>query len=125
MWRVPILLMSLAMTSSCSPALSQALLGVKWVHSYEEDTDSIRVYRKDTYDFPPSRGRYAFHLKPDGTYEAFNIGKTDKIEPATGHWKTIDESTFEVSFPGEPDKNFRLKILERDAKRITCQVKHR
>ena len=26
-----------------------------WIHSFEEDTESEQVYRRDSYPFPPSR----------------------------------------------------------------------
>ncbi len=33
---------------------AQNLVGT-WMHSFEEDTDSEQVYRRDSYPFPPSR----------------------------------------------------------------------
>jgi len=37
-----------------------------WVHSHEEDSDEEMVFRPAAYEFPPSRGRRSFELKPDG-----------------------------------------------------------
>ena len=37
-----------------------------WIHSYEEDTEDVRVYRPRSYDFPLSRGRTGFEIKKNG-----------------------------------------------------------
>ena len=33
-----------------------------WTHSREEDSEGIKVYRPNEYNFPPSRGREGFEL---------------------------------------------------------------
>jgi hypothetical protein len=57
-----------------------------WVHSHEEDTPNALVYRPDTYKFPPSRGRTALELHPDGTYVGADIGADDRPTRTTGNW---------------------------------------
>jgi hypothetical protein len=45
-----------------------ARLHKRWLHSYEEDTETEAVYRPESYAFPPSRGpRPGFELRPDGS----------------------------------------------------------
>jgi hypothetical protein len=58
-----------------------------WVHSHEEDTNAEVVFRPESYEFPPSRGRFSFELKEDGNLVRFGIGPTDKATPTGGSWK--------------------------------------
>ena len=60
----------------------------RWVHSHEEDTDDELVFRAadSGYAFPPSRGREALELRPDGSYGGTVPGPADKPEPAEGKW---------------------------------------
>jgi hypothetical protein len=37
-----------------------------WVHSWEEDTEDVAVYRPSDYQFPLSRGRDGFEIKKNG-----------------------------------------------------------
>jgi hypothetical protein len=63
------------------------LLRRRWVHSHEEDTEKEMVFRPDTFDFPPSRGRVAFELRQDGTFTDRGIGPTDRPDEAGGTWE--------------------------------------
>jgi hypothetical protein len=65
------------------------LLG-HWVHSHEEDSGDVRVYRPADYDFPPARGRRGFELKPDGELLVYGPGATDRPEAATGRWSSSE-----------------------------------
>jgi hypothetical protein len=62
----------------------------RWVHSHEEDTDREMVFRPAEVELPPSRGRVAFELRPDGTFVESGIGPTDRSEPASGRWQLED-----------------------------------
>jgi hypothetical protein len=66
--------------------LDLALVQKPWVHAHEEDTDSELVYRLASYSFPPSRGRSALDLRPDGTYLESSPGPTDRPEQTSGTW---------------------------------------
>jgi hypothetical protein len=57
-----------------------------WVHSHEEDSGDVRVYRPAGYDFPPARGRRGFELRPGGELVLYGPGATDRPEAATGRW---------------------------------------
>jgi hypothetical protein len=61
-------------------------LAGRWVHSHEEDGDGELVFRPADYAFPPSRGREAFELRPDGSYTGSVPGPADKPEPTEGQW---------------------------------------
>ena len=64
-----------------------ARLQKRWLHSYEEDTETEAVYRPGSYSFPPSRGpRPGFELRPDGSCILFGIAPTDAPTTETGRW---------------------------------------
>ncbi|MBI1816203.1 MAG: hypothetical protein HYR72_14595 [Deltaproteobacteria bacterium] len=67
--------------------LSPDLLHQHWVHSHEEDTDTEKVFRPATFQFPRARGRASFELKPDGTLRENVPGPTDRREERSGTWK--------------------------------------
>jgi hypothetical protein len=78
----------------------------RWLHSHEEDTDDELVFRSATagYAFPPSRGREALELHPDGSYTGTVPGPTDKPEGQSGSWAlekgnrlTLGTRTLEVT----------------------------
>lgn len=57
-----------------------------WIHSHEEDTDTEMVFRPADFDFPLSRGRSGFELKPNHKLVEINIGSTDRPMEETGSW---------------------------------------
>src|ERR1043165_1070538 len=63
------------------------LLEKRWVHSHEEDSDTEMVFRPDTYNFPRSRGRAAFELKPDHSLVESGIAPTDGPQISEGKWE--------------------------------------
>ncbi|SRR5712692_9407590 len=63
-----------------------SLLG-SWLHSHEEDTPTTTVYRRAGYNFPPSRGRKGFELRPDGSLTEKGIGPTDRSVHSAGKWQ--------------------------------------
>jgi hypothetical protein len=58
-----------------------------WLHSHEEDTETETVYRPADYDFPLSRGRSGFELKPDNKLNEINIAPTDGTTEEEGSWQ--------------------------------------
>ena len=72
------------------PEFEPRLLHRRWVHAHEEDTDREMVFRPAEVELPPSRGRVAFELRPDGTFVESGIGPTDRSEPASGRWQLED-----------------------------------
>ncbi len=59
-------------------------LAGRWVHSHEEDSGDEMVFRPADYAFPPSRGREAIELHPDGSYTGSVPGPVDKPETTGG-----------------------------------------
>lgn len=73
--------------------ITPEILYQHWVHSHEEDTDTEMVFRPATFNFPRSRGRKAFELKPDGSLVEIGIAPTDRRQETTGTWKLEDDDT--------------------------------
>jgi hypothetical protein len=62
---------------------TERILRPCWVHSHEEDSDEEMVFRPAAYEFPPSRGRRSFELKPDGILAEGGIGPTASFSAGT------------------------------------------
>jgi hypothetical protein len=60
----------------------------RWMHSHEEDTGDLRVYRPADWDFPPARGRRGFDLRPGGELVVYGPGATDRPEATIGRWES-------------------------------------
>lgn len=56
--------------------LAKRLVGT-WRHSHEEDTETEAVYRPDSFDFPPSRGRTGFTFRADHSCTYIGIAARD------------------------------------------------
>lgn len=70
----------------------------RWLHSFEEDHDGIRVYRPDTYPFPRARGRGGIEFSPEGKFVDWGPGRADAPEPTDGVWVSgAQPERFEVS----------------------------
>jgi hypothetical protein len=96
--------------------IDPAVLSQKWVHSHEEDTADEMVFRPASHPFPPSRGRKAFQLDPDGRLLNFAIGPDDRTFENEGRWQ-LDSSnklTLEPANAGATTSVMRLLHVDRD-----------
>jgi hypothetical protein len=93
----------------------------QWVHSHEEDTESGMVFRPASFPFPPSRGRTAFTLKPDGSLVEIGIGSTDRRQESQGTWKLEDDNS--LSFYGKAGTKPKrtMKIVSLDKERLVVK----
>ena len=82
----------------------------RWVHSHEEDTDSEMVFRPASFEFPRSRGRASFELRPDGTLTKAGPGPADRPRETSGRWKLDADGTltFDMDSPSEPSRAMRI-----------------
>ena len=62
----------------------------RWLHSFEEDTETEAVYRPATFAFPLARGRNGFELGLDDSCLYLGIGATDRTEELAGNWELAD-----------------------------------
>jgi hypothetical protein len=74
-------------------------LSRQWVHSHEEDGPDTLVFRPETYDFPLSRGRKAFNLLPDGTFQGGVPGADDRQVLTQGRWQ-VQGRQLSLTSPG-------------------------
>jgi hypothetical protein len=71
----------------------------RWIHSNEEDSGDISVYRPDSYDLPPARARHGFELTADGRFVELGPGPTDALQAiGEGHWRMDHPQRLHVSF---------------------------
>ena len=78
-----------------APPLPPELWG-HWVHSFEEDTATSRVYRPRSYEFPLARGREGFELRSTGEYVRYDIARRDGNVAMQGSWKRVGPAKLEV-----------------------------
>jgi hypothetical protein len=81
----------------------------QWTHSHEEDEPEILVFRPASWNFPPSRGRRSFHLRPDGSLETGAPGPDDRTRVRNGCWRLLPGDILELIEPGNES---RLHIVK-------------
>ena len=84
-----------------------------WLHSHEEDTDEISVFRPASFQFPRSRGRRGFELHSDGTATIRQPGPTDRTELSNGKWGVTGRQ-LELSASGGGVQKLFIQSLEGD-----------
>lgn len=58
----------------------------RWVHSHEEGEGDRVIFRTSDFSFPPSRGRIAMILEPNGVAKIEYPGPDDRHATASGRW---------------------------------------
>jgi hypothetical protein len=91
----------------------KALVGVRWVHSHEEDHGDELVFRPSNHDFPLSRGRRSFELQPDGNLSAVMPGPADRGRSYGGRWSVVDDQ-LTLTPAAARDEVLRIKKVEPD-----------
>jgi hypothetical protein len=103
------------------PELPDNALQRRWVHAHEEDTDEEMVFRPEEHELPPSRGRFSFELRPDGTYSESGPGATDRPEDAEGTWSLEQEDRL-VLGPRSGERSGRvLRIAAAEPDRLVVR----
>jgi hypothetical protein len=93
----------------------------QWVHSHEEDTETGMVFRPASFAFPPSRGRTAFTLKPDGSLVEIGIGPTDRRLESQGIWKLEDDNSLLFYEKAGTKPKRSMKIVSLDKERLVVK----
>ena len=103
---------------SCS-AISQSskkeldpVIFQKWMHSYEEDTKDLKIYRPSSFDFPRGRGRSGMKFDKEGGFISYDIAPNDAPVQVSGKWHQISDGKLEVSFPSGEKEKFVIEIEE-------------
>ncbi len=93
-----------------------------WIHSREEDTEGVRVYRPSDYKFPPSRGREGFELKKNGEFIRYGIGPTDRPQKITGTWKAEGGNQIRVSFEAQKQDSYTMQVVSCDERLLKVRL---
>ncbi|GAB3828245.1 hypothetical protein GCM10028895_41490 [Pontibacter rugosus] len=103
----------MAVTCKKNDKLATELVGKTWLHSFEEDEDGIWVYRPNSFDFPPSRGRTGFSLEPGGVIKRYEIAPTDGLQEEEGSWEQLEKDLVLVRMAegSNPPLEYRIKII--------------
>ena len=99
---------------------TESILRRYWVYSHEEDSDEEMVFRPAAYEFPPSRGRRSFELKPDGILAEGGIGPTDRPVETQGSWELEDDDRL-VLRPGPSRAPRVMRIASVDDDRLVVE----
>ena len=106
-------------------ALTKALVGKTWLHSHEDDRGDTIVYRPNSYDFPPSRGRTGFMLEADGSVHQYNIAPTDGLEEKAGKWTLRDEKFMDITFPNKSSTDYEIEIISAEPNLLKVKRKYK
>jgi hypothetical protein len=96
--------------------VNQEALYQHWIHSHEEDTDTQIVFRPATYNFPRSRGRRSFELKPDGSLVEGGMAPDDRRQATPGTWELRGGDTLALytTSASEPSRVMRIAAVDKD-----------
>lgn len=94
-------------------ALSRESLVGHWVHAHEEDDERGQVFRPADRELPPSRGRAALELRPDGELVETQPGPTDVPAEGSGTW-SVDGGILVLSRAGERERRLRVVDVQPD-----------
>ncbi|MGZ9112552.1 MAG: hypothetical protein ACXW3X_16135 [Rhodoplanes sp.] len=85
-----------------------------WIHSREEDTGDIEVYRPEGFAFPPSFGRDGFEMRKNGQFIQDDIGPADGVVQVLGRWTSLGSRRVSVSFEGTDREGYSFEIVTVD-----------
>ena len=85
-----------------------------WIHSHEEDAENKKIFRNETFEFPPSRGREGMDIYENGTIIFRNITPDDRIKQSVG--------TFEIQEPNTLNIYFSDTTPELTMKMLSCET---
>lgn len=105
--------------------LSTKVVG-KWWHSQEENTYPIteNIYRPDSYNFPPARGRKGLEFLPNGDFVYHYPGPTDIPMTTEGKWSMFGNSRIFIRFVQSPLGVSRwqtIKVNEVDVDKLVIE----
>ena len=96
------------------PSTDFSALLQSWTHSYEEQTDSIQVYRPSNYkNFEQSRFRGTYEFRADGVCTYLVLGPADGHYLETGKWSTsVQDDSVIVIFDSSGVEHQKIQIIE-------------
>ncbi|HVF72497.1 MAG TPA: hypothetical protein VM940_12895 [Chthoniobacterales bacterium] len=92
----------------------------RWIHSHEEDTPGELVFRPAGFNFPRSRGRTGFELRPDRSMVEIQPGAADAGEESRGKWELQGKDRLAFFKPGKKEPSRILRIVSADSDRLVA-----
>ena len=93
----------------------------RWLHSHDEDTPDVLVYRPADYRFPREEGRDGFEILAGGEFHYLAIGGGDRTEVSNGRWTIEAPDRVRVDISNARVKPFWLEVVACDSE--TLKVK--
>ena len=93
----------------------------RWIHSREEDTGDIEVFRPEGFNFPPAFGRDGFEMRKDGQFIQYDIGPADEVVRVLGRWTSPGPQRVSVSFEGTEREGYSFTIYAVDNSVLTIR----
>jgi hypothetical protein len=91
-----------------------ATLQQRWIHSHEEDTDKTMVFRPESFQFPPSRGRIVYDFQPDNRLLVQQPGQTDRSEAKSGKWRLDRKGHIFLTFDDSTSQTLEIESLTKN-----------
>ena len=100
--------------------LERCLVG-RWLHSHDEDTPDVLVYRPAENPFPREEGRDGFEIQAGGEFYYLAVGRGDGTEVSNGRWTIEAPDRVRIDVDNKRVKPFWLEVISCDAE--TLKVK--
>ena len=115
------LLLWSGLIAATAPLQPSPLLYRHWIHLQEEDNaaQAYKVYRPDSYSFPPARGRDGFEIKKSGSLISHPIAAADGNQTILEKWKW-DKIKQELTITGKGGVR-RYKIISLTKDKLTLK----
>jgi hypothetical protein len=92
-----------------------------WRHSREEDTETESVYRPDSYDFPPARGRTGYEFRADHSCDYLGISPRDGSARQQCKWQLRGGTHPEIVVTFPDGREDVLPIVSLDTERLVVR----
>ena len=99
----------------------EELIG-SWVHSHEEDTEAVRVYRPASFDFPPTRGREGFEIKEGGECVYHGIAPADGSTSEPASWSWEGDNTLIIRPKAEGAENMVMEVVSVNEEMLKVKI---
>ena len=88
----------------------EELIGA-WIHSHEDDTEEVKVYRPASYNFPPARGREGFEIKEGGECVYHGIAPADGSTNEPANWSWEDGNALVITPKADGAAEMRMEVV--------------
>jgi hypothetical protein len=104
-----------------SENLEMNIVGRRWTHSHEEDSQEGMVFRPSGFVFPPSRGREGFELRPDHSFVDIAVAPMDGTIEQEGTWAIVDDPCLAIRLRHGQGPHRFLRVIRADTDRLILQ----